>query len=68
MKNTEINKAERLLALPEVMQRTSLKRAWLYAAIARGEFPKPVRLSANRVAWPESSVATWIASKIAEAA
>ncbi len=59
---------ERLLPLPAVMERTSLKRASLYAAVGRNEFPKPVKISANRVAWPESTVAAWIASKIAEAA
>ncbi len=59
---------ERLLPLPAVIERTSLKRASLYAAIDRGDFPKPVRISANRVAWPESIIAGWIASKIAQAA
>jgi prophage regulatory protein len=56
---------ERLLPLPAVMERTSLKRASLYAAIDRGEFPKPVRIGANRVAWPESVISAWIAEKIA---
>ena len=49
------------------MDRTSLKRASLYAAMDRGDFPKPIRISANRVAWPESTVAAWIASKMAAA-
>ncbi len=68
MANLEFNQSERLLALPGVLERTSLKRASLYAAMDRGEFPKPVRISANRVAWPETIVAQWIASKIASAA
>lgn len=55
---------ERLLAVPAVLDRTSWSRAKLYAAVAQGEFPKPVRLSPNRVAWPESAVAAWITSKM----
>ena len=58
---------ERLLPLPAVLDRTAMKRAKLYADVAAGTFPKPVRISANRVAWPESHVSRWIAQKIAEA-
>lgn len=56
---------ERLLPLPAVLDRTSWSRAKLYDAINKGDFPAPVRLSTNRVAWPESTVAAWIAEKIA---
>ena len=67
MGNADIYKTERLMALPAVLDRTSLKRAWLYDAVNKGRFPKPIRLSSNRVAWPESSVTAWINAKIAEA-
>jgi prophage regulatory protein len=60
--------AERLLSLPAVLERTSHSRAGLYDAMSKGDFPKPVRISPNRVAWPESRVSDWIASKIAMAA
>ena len=68
MKKPEVDNPERLLPLPEVIQRTSMKRSSLYAAIDGGLFPKPVRISANRVAWAESAINAWIASKIAKAA
>ena len=55
---------ERLLAVPAVLDRTSWSRAKLYSAVAQGEFPKPVRLSPNRVAWPESAVSAWINAKM----
>ncbi len=64
----DLQQSERLLALPTVLERTALKRASLYAAMDRGEFPRPIRLSSNRVAWVESRIQAWIAAKINEAA
>jgi predicted DNA-binding transcriptional regulator AlpA len=29
-----------------------------------GDFPKPIRISANRMGWLESAVNDWIASKM----
>ena len=63
----KVAEAARLLKLPEVVTRTTWSRSKLYAAIALGEFPRPVRISANRVAWPEAAVDVWIAGKIAAA-
>jgi prophage regulatory protein len=59
---------ECLLPVAEVCRQTSLSRAFIYDLINRGGFPKPIRLSPNRIAWPQSAVAKWIATKIAEAA
>ena len=59
---------ERLLPLKAVVDRTSLSRAFVYDLMKQGGFPKPIRLSTNRIAWPESAVAAWIAAKIGEAA
>lgn len=55
---------ESLLRLPEVERRTGLKRSALYARIASNDFPKPVRLTARTVGWPESEVSDWISAKI----
>ena len=57
----QIYAREQLLRVHQVVARTTLSRAALYAEIAAGRFPRPVRLSANRVAWPESQVDSWIA-------
>ena len=62
------NKCERLLPLRAVLERTSHSRAGLYDAMTKGEFPRPIKISANRVAWPESAIADWISAKISEAA
>lgn len=40
--------------------------AQLYRKIKDRSFPKPVRLGANRVAWPENEIDEWINARIAE--
>lgn len=60
----QIYARDQLLRVHQVVARTTLSRAALYAEIAAGRFPRPVRLSANRVAWPESQIAAWIAAKV----
>lgn len=55
---------ERLLRLQDVMDLTGCKRSKLYALVARGEFPRPVKID-TCVHWPESKVRQWIADRIA---
>lgn len=55
---------ERLLKEAAVLDRTSISRAGLWAKVKAAEFPRPVRIGSNRIAWPESAVAAWIAAKI----
>lgn len=55
---------ERLLALKVVTDRTSLSRMSVLRAVERGDFPKPLRLSVQRIAWRESDVAAWINSRV----
>jgi prophage regulatory protein len=57
---------ETILRLPQVRTRTGLSRSSIYAAVARGEFSKPVKLGARSVGWPESEVSAWIERRIAE--
>lgn len=60
------DKPERLLRMQDVMDRTGCKRAKLYQLVARGEFPRPVKIDAC-ARWPESAVDKWIADRIAAA-
>lgn len=52
--------APRLLALPTVLDKTSLSEPTIRRMMERQEFPRPVKLSANRVAWREPDVNEWI--------
>lgn len=49
-----------LLNRQTVQLKTTLSRTSIYDMIARGEFPKPIKISGRRVAWLESSIDAWI--------
>ena len=42
---------ERLMRLREVLNHTGLGRSTIYAMIARGDFPAPVKIGIQAVAW-----------------
>lgn len=44
---------------PEVLRRTALSRSTLYELIAKGKFPKPLKLGERINCWPEHEVAEW---------
>ncbi|MBI1416846.1 MAG: AlpA family phage regulatory protein [Limimaricola sp.] len=52
-----------LIRRPEVERLTGLGRSQIYAMMSRGEFPRPVRISARSVGWRESDVAAWLESR-----
>lgn len=58
---------ERLLKLPQVRERVALSTSSIYDRMAKGTFPKPVRIGENAVAWPASAIDRWIEERIAEA-
>ena len=55
---------EKLLRLPEVMTQTGLRRAAIYARIAEGRFPSPVKIGTRAVAWLQSEIEAWIADRV----
>ena len=59
--------SDSLLRRPDVEELTGLSRAWIYAAMQRGEFPRPVRIGRRMVAWPKSVINDWIEQRKAEA-
>lgn len=56
-----------MLRLPQVTAMTGLPQSSVYALIARNEFPKPVALSVNRVAWIEAEVQGWLRARVDKA-
>lgn len=50
----------RLISRDEVLKKTSLSQPTLWRKERAGEFPKSVRISANRVAYVEDQVDEWI--------
>lgn len=54
---------ETLMRRPAVEAATGLSRSNIYAKMAKNEFPKPVQLGPQSVAWRQSEVQAWIASR-----
>lgn len=52
----------RLLRRREVEAMTRLSRSTIYELMARGDFPRPVRIGQRAVAWREDTVSAWISS------
>lgn len=55
--------SDRILRRQEVQELVGLPRSTLYARIATGDFPRPIRLggtNSRSVGWRESSIQQWI--------
>ena len=57
-----------VLRLPEVQKRVALSRSSIYAAVAKGTFPAPIKLSADEgaraVGWLAEEIDQYIADRI----
>ena len=53
-------RADKILRRPAVEERVGLSRSSIYAMIAEGTFPRPVRLGRRAVGWTESAVQSWL--------
>lgn len=59
---------ERHLRRPAVEKITGLSRSTIYDLIAKGDFPRPVKLTTKAVAWPESAISKWLEDRAAQSA
>ena len=55
--------ADRHLRRPAVEELTGLSRSTIYDLMAKGDFPRPVKLTKKAVAWPESAIVAWLAER-----
>lgn len=55
----------RMLRIDQVTDRLAVGRTTVYALVSTAGFPKPVRVSPGRVAWPEDEVDAWLAARVA---
>ena len=58
---------DRLLRLPEVESIAGVRKSTIYALMKDGRFPPCVQLTPRCVAWPETSVLSWVQDRINEA-
>ncbi|GAB1379755.1 helix-turn-helix transcriptional regulator [Pararhodobacter aggregans] len=54
-----------LLRTPDVCAVTGMARPTLYEAMAKGLFPRPIKLGANSSAWGAAEVNAWCAARLA---
>ena len=57
----------RILRLPAVIEKIGKTRSPIYADIATGLFPRPVKLGPRAAGWPESEIEEVISARIAGA-
>lgn len=55
-----------VLRRADVERATGLPRSTLYELMARGTFPKPIRLGARAVGWLETEIVAWQRARVAE--
>jgi prophage regulatory protein len=54
------------LRRPAVEEMTGLNRSSIYEYMAKGTFPKPIRLGPRAVGWLEPEIIAWQKQRIAE--
>ena len=54
-----------ILRLPDVINKTALSRSAIYDLIAKGNFPKQIKLTSRSSGWLQSEVEQWIDDRIA---
>lgn len=56
-------KLQKWIRIKEVMSLTSLSRPTIYRLMKSGKFPKSVTIGSKTIAWRESDLIAWQASK-----
>jgi prophage regulatory protein len=49
--------------LPQILRMTGLSTSTIYDMMARGDFPRPLRLGKRAVGWRESDLTAWLDSR-----
>lgn len=62
----DTGKVQRIIRRPEIEKVSGYCVDHLYALMAKGEFPKPIKLGERAVGWLESDIERWQAERIAE--
>lgn len=58
-----IRAPHQIYRIREVTKITALSRSTIYAYIAAGKFPKPLRLGVRAVGWSSDAVFQWLAQR-----
>lgn len=55
---------KKLLKLKQVQGIVPLSRSSIYEKMARGEFPRPIKLGTRAVAWRSDEITAWIVARL----
>jgi prophage regulatory protein len=58
--------AHKFMDLPQVLDMTRASRSHVYALVAKGEFPAPIKLGLRSTRWLESEIQEWMESRISK--
>lgn len=53
-------KMKRFLRLRQVIETTGVSRSAIYRKIAASDFPRPIHIGPNSVAWSEAEILRWM--------
>ena len=53
----------RLLSIKDIAKITTLSQSTILRLVAAGAFPKPIKISPNRIAWSDSEVRQWMLAR-----
>lgn len=56
----------RLIPIEEVLDRVPYTRVHIYRLAKRGQFPRPVPVGPQRVAWVEAEIDAWVDARLRE--
>lgn len=60
----EIREALAIMRRKQVEARTGRSRSSIYADMAAGTFPKPVKIGPRAVGWIESEISDWLNAQV----
>lgn len=55
---------DKILRLPEVLDRIGMGRSWLFDEIKAGRFPKGFKLGARARGWTSESIDDWVRERM----
>lgn len=53
-----------ILKMPDVINRTGISRAVIYARVGDGSFPKPIKLGPRAIGWVEAEIEEWLQARV----
>ena len=63
LQNKEVTEVKQIYRLPLVIETTGLSRSSIYAYVASGNFPAPLKLGARSSGWLASEIDAWLESR-----